>query len=155
MFALTIHRYLFIAFAQSQQKVQSSSLNFYNHRPQTTPSKMQLIKLFALATLLASGALAVPVAEPEPGKPTKPEKPSPPSINVVSNQCGNGAAPYCCNTDNKGKYTTCKVMGKLCMLRRSMDRTDGSRLGQSMRCNNCLLQRTKCSCFTVSIHDRC
>ncbi|KIV88714.1 hypothetical protein PV10_08372 [Exophiala mesophila] len=72
---------------------------------------MQLVKLFALATLLASGALAVPVAEPEPGKPTKPEKPAPPSINVQSNQCGNGAAPYCCNTDNKGKYTTCKVLG--------------------------------------------
>ena len=75
---------------------------------------MQLVKLFALATLLASGALAVPVAEPEPGKPTKPEKPQPPTINVQSNQCGNGAAPYCCNTDNKGKYTTCKVLGKLC-----------------------------------------
>lgn len=30
-----------------------------------------------------------------------------------TNNCGNGAMPYCCNTDNGGQYTTCSAMGKI------------------------------------------
>lgn len=67
---------------------------------------MQFTNILTVVVLLASGALA------SPGKPPKPEKPSPPVVVAQQNQCGNGAAPYCCNTDNSGKYTTCEVLSK-------------------------------------------
>jgi len=75
-------------------------------------------KYLVAAAFFAAGALAVPVAEPgkppspAPSKPTQPTKPSQPTATVVSqtNQCGNDATPYCCNTDNKGKYTLCSLL---------------------------------------------
>ena len=85
---------------------------------------MHFAKYLALAALIATGALAAPAAEanpnkpappPPPPKPTKPTQPAQPSPTTVaqSNQCGNDATPYCCNTDNTGKYTTCSVLGTI------------------------------------------
>ncbi|KAJ9616546.1 hypothetical protein H2200_000265 [Cladophialophora chaetospira] len=75
---------------------------------------MHFTKYFALAALIATGALAVPVAEPNKPKPNPPPKPAQPTATTVSqtNQCGNNAQPYCCDTDGKGAYTVCKVLGK-------------------------------------------
>lgn len=72
-------------------------------------TKMQFTNFLAVAVLLAGSALAAPAPDAFATKPTKPQ---PPTVNQQQNSCGNGGAPYCCNTDNKGKYTTCKVIGK-------------------------------------------
>ena len=61
-------------------------------------------KIISIIALMATTALANP-----PPKPVKPQPPPPPPTNEQTNTCGNGATPYCCNTDNKGKYTTCKA----------------------------------------------
>ncbi|KAK4986235.1 hypothetical protein LTR50_005464 [Elasticomyces elasticus] len=69
---------------------------------------MHFSKIFAIAALFASGALAAPAAEAEAA-----HKPTPrpqPTVVSQSNSCGNNAMPYCCNTDNYGAYTTCSVM---------------------------------------------
>lgn len=72
-----------------------------------------MTKVFAFATILVAGAFAAPAAEANP--PPKPSKPQPPKQSDVTqvNACGNGAQPYCCNTDNFGKYTTCSALRKL------------------------------------------
>lgn len=81
--------------------------------------KMHMTKVFAFATILAAGALAAPAAEANPPKPTPPQNPPQPTQTTVnqSNACGNNATPYCCNTDNKGKYTTCYAFRKLSRVR--------------------------------------
>jgi hypothetical protein len=73
---------------------------------------MQLIKVFGLAALLAGTAFAAPAAEAEAGRPKPPKPTAPPAPVTQTNVCGNNVAPYCCNTDNKGKVTTCNAMGK-------------------------------------------
>lgn len=74
---------------------------------------MHMTKIFAFVTILAAGAFAAPAAEANPPKPTKPApQPQPTNVNQ-SNACGNGATPYCCNIDNKGKYTTCYAFREL------------------------------------------
>ncbi|KAL8806444.1 MAG: hypothetical protein Q9182_001359 [Xanthomendoza sp. 2 TL-2023] len=66
---------------------------------------MHFTKFLALVGFFATAAIAAPNAEPNNPKPTKPTpSPSPPA---QQNVCGNGAQPYCCNTDSKGAYTSC------------------------------------------------
>ena len=72
---------------------------------------MHITKLFALTALLAATAFAAPAAEADASKP-KPSKPQKPPQQQQTNSCGNGVAPYCCNTDNSGKYTSCAAMGE-------------------------------------------
>ena len=93
---------------------------YLKHKSETlNPIDMHFTKYFTIVALVAAGALAAPT-EPKQtttttpaAKPTKPTKPAQPTATVVqqTNQCGNGATPYCCNTDNSGKYTTCSVLG--------------------------------------------
>ncbi|KAL8697959.1 MAG: hypothetical protein Q9224_002071 [Gallowayella concinna] len=66
---------------------------------------MHFTKFLTLVGFLATAAIAAPNAEPNPPKPTKPS-PSP-SAPAQQNACGNGAQPYCCNTDSKGAYNSC------------------------------------------------
>lgn len=77
---------------------------------------MHFTKVFALAAIFATGALAAPVAEADATTPTRPKKPvvNRPKINIVnqSNVCGNGVTPFCCSQDGFGK-TSCKAFGKL------------------------------------------
>jgi len=74
---------------------------------------MQYTKIFTIVALFAAGAFAAPAPEAEANKPTKPAHPPPqPTGPTQTNTCGNGATPYCCNTDNNGFYTTCSVLGK-------------------------------------------
>jgi hypothetical protein len=70
-------------------------------------------KYFALAALIVTGVVAAPAAEPNPPKPNPPPKPAQPTPVQQTNQCGNNATPYCCDTDGKGAYTTCKVLGMI------------------------------------------
>ncbi|KAK4976483.1 hypothetical protein LTR66_010870 [Elasticomyces elasticus] len=72
---------------------------------------MHFSKIFAIAALFASGALAAPAPAAEAEANYKPAPRPQPTIVSQSNSCGNGAMPYCCNTDNMGAYTTCSVMG--------------------------------------------
>ncbi|KAF2717643.1 hypothetical protein K431DRAFT_306736 [Polychaeton citri CBS 116435] len=74
---------------------------------------MHFNKYLTLAALMATTSLAAPAAEAEAAAAQKPTKPAKPTATPVSqaNQCANGAQPYCCNTDNKGLYTDCYVMG--------------------------------------------
>lgn len=81
---------------------------------------MHFSKYIALAAFIATGVLAAPAAEPEPNppkpsKPSKPSKPAQPTQTAVvqQNSCGNGNMPFCCNTDNSGKYTSCYTMGMI------------------------------------------
>ena len=69
---------------------------------------MHFTKFLALVGLFAGAALAAPNAEPNPPKPDKPVKPQPPPSQppTQQNACGNGAVPYCCNTDGSG-YGSC------------------------------------------------
>lgn len=88
---------------------QLSSIFFISQTPLSkafNSPNMHISKYFTVVALIATGVLAAPP------KPDKPNKPAQPATTVVSqtNQCGNGATPYCCNTDNSGKYTTCKTM---------------------------------------------
>ena len=67
---------------------------------------MQLTNVLA-AFLLVGTAFAAPSA------PEKPKKPNKPTYKVVqqANQCGNDAAPYCCNADN-GSYNSCNAISE-------------------------------------------
>ncbi|MCJ1423550.1 hypothetical protein MMC29_001434 [Sticta canariensis] len=72
---------------------------------------MQLTHLLTFAVLLAGSALAVPAPDAHRAKPPKPVyEPPPPSVVNQSNSCGNGAQPYCCDSDNGGS-TVCNVSG--------------------------------------------
>ncbi|MCJ1245560.1 hypothetical protein MMC30_002764 [Trapelia coarctata] len=72
---------------------------------------MHYLKTLTLTALLFGSALAAPNV-----KPTKPAKPTPTPGPVQTNVCGNNDAPYCCNTDGFGFYTTCYVLtgGNVC-----------------------------------------
>lgn len=67
---------------------------------------MHFTKYFTVAAIVTTGVLAAPREAP-----AKPSKPASPPTNSQGNACGNGAAPYCCNTDNLGKYTVCALLG--------------------------------------------
>jgi len=88
---------------------QASSTSLHSQEPQANPNppKMQYFKTLALTALLFGSAIAAPN-----NKPTKPAKPTPTPGPVQNNVCANGDAPYCCNTDGFGFYTTCTVLGK-------------------------------------------
>lgn len=88
------------------QTSQQTSNKFPSSSRPTSPSiKMHYTKFIAIAALMFGTALAAPAAEAE-AHPPKPAKPTP-ITNVNSNQCGNGAMPYCCDTDNSGKFNSC------------------------------------------------
>ena len=74
---------------------------------------MQFTNILAIAVLLAGSAVAAPGGGPPPKNPGKPPKPQPQpgSTTNQGNSCGNGAIPYCCDSDN-GSYTKCKALGK-------------------------------------------
>lgn len=84
-------------------------------RKLSIPQKMHFTKYFAIVAFIATGVLASPMPgkapPPPPPKPAPPPPPSQPTTVSQSNTCGNNATPYCCNTDSKGAYTTCKVLG--------------------------------------------
>lgn len=98
----------------SQSVNQTSIRSIYLSNPLlVTPAfNMQFTKLFAITALLAFTAVAAPAADADATRKTKPARPPPPPPPQNNNSCGNGATPYCCNTDNYGKYTSCFVLGK-------------------------------------------
>lgn len=73
---------------------------------------MYLTKVLALVALFSSTAFADPAAVADANPPTKPNKPPKPQSTIVSqsNACGNGVAPYCCNMDNWGQFTSCSAV---------------------------------------------
>jgi hypothetical protein len=82
---------------------------------------MHLTKVLTLMAVLAGTALAAPAAEAEAGaskstntrKPTNTGRPKPqPTIVDQSNQYGTGITPYCCNTDNRGQFTSCYAISE-------------------------------------------
>lgn len=73
---------------------------------------MQLTHFLTIAVLFAGSALAAPSADAHREKPAKPNHSTTTTTTNQSNSCGNGAAPYCCNTDNGGSGTSCSVSGK-------------------------------------------
>ena len=73
---------------------------------------MHYLGSLALTALLFGSTLAAPLADAEANKP-KPPKPTPTPGPVQGNSCGNGATPYCCNTDGFGYYTTCSLYCKI------------------------------------------
>lgn len=74
---------------------------------------MHYTKIVTIFTLLAASAFAAPAANAEAhDKPNKPNRPRPSPGPVQTNNCNNGANPYCCNTDNEGRYTKCYSNGK-------------------------------------------
>merc|ERR1711874_413556 len=89
------------------QAIKSYSLHRASRTYQATPQSntMHFLKLIALTGFFASAAYAVPTDPVKPSKPGKPAPPPPPPTQ--QNACGNGAAPFCCNTDSKGGYTSC------------------------------------------------
>lgn len=68
---------------------------------------MHFTNYFSIMAFVATGVLASPMPD---AKPPPPPKPTPTTISQ-GNTCGNGATPYCCNTDNFGVYTTCSALG--------------------------------------------
>ena len=103
--------------SSSSTTLTSDNSTSIQHKPSqalstSTPSaKMQYLKTLAITAFLAASVIASPIAEANPPKPTKPAKP--PTGPVETNVCANGDAPYCCNTDNFGYYTTCSVFSEL------------------------------------------
>ncbi|CAL8581143.1 hypothetical protein XPA_006846 [Xanthoria parietina] len=65
---------------------------------------MHFAKFLALVGVFATAAVAAPN---KPTKPPQPPPPPPPPPPTQQNACGNGATPYCCNTDSKGAYGSC------------------------------------------------
>lgn len=91
---------------------------------------MYFTKTFALAFVLATGALAVPAAEATVKKPSKPALPV--VINQAvqqKNSCGNDVTAYCCGNDNGGKFASCKALGKLAIIRDPFKALIESKLG--------------------------
>lgn len=85
-------------YPKSTQSKTSSRFQLEQNRFKSTV-KMQFAKLLAIVTIFAGGALAAP------NKP-KPPPPPPSPTPVQTNACGNGATPYCCNTDTSGSSGT-------------------------------------------------
>ena len=87
--------------SRNQNNLKAFHIRF--HEPPSSIT-MHFAKFLALVGVFAMAAVAAPN---KPTKPPQPPPPPPPPPPTQQNACGNGATPYCCNTDSKGAYGSC------------------------------------------------
>lgn len=98
---------------------------------------MQFTNILAVAVLLAGSALAAPAADANPPKAVKPSKPASTTV-AQSNNCGNTATPYCCDSETLSALTTCSILGKnyfMAFFNPPIQKTSGSLGSDSPQCN--------------------